>query len=163
MRSSAARTDAVNARMSPPADLEREFGQDRGEDRLGEDGVRREEEHERHLVRDDTAGDGTADDDRGAEEQSGVRVEQRAPTREPQQPPEPGVAAEPARPQGEAALAGREAEDPDEGDDAAGPGDREQQPFGVGEPQRRIGTGHDPEDDQAPRPSPRCCRSVPRR
>ena len=50
-------------------------------ERLGEHGVGPEEEHPRHLVGDDAALDGGADDDRAAEEDAGAGVEHDAPAR----------------------------------------------------------------------------------
>ena len=80
MLSSDHRTDRANADGS--SGLTGEVGEDRGVHRLGEDRVRREEEHERHLVRDGAALHAVADDDRGAEQQADHRVLEHRPPRQ---------------------------------------------------------------------------------
>ena len=127
MLSSARRTDSANASRSPARRLARDLGEDRGVDRLCEHGVRSEEEHERGLVRDHTARHRVADHERGAEQHAGAGVQEHAPERELQQPAHRRIPARAARPQPEPGPPAGDESDADEGDDAAGARDREQQ------------------------------------
>ncbi len=71
-------------------------------DRLGEDGVGREEEHPGDLVGDDATFHGGAGDDCGPEEQPAGAVEDHAPPRVAEDDPHPRVAARQAGPEPEA-------------------------------------------------------------
>ena len=90
----------------------------------------REEEHERGLVRDDTARDRVADHQHRGHEQALTGVEEHAPEREPQHlAAARRIAHRPPRPEAEARAPARDEQHADEREHAAGSGDREQQPL----------------------------------
>ena len=129
MRSSAARTDAVNARMSPPATSSASSG------RIA---VRIGWARMAYGARKNTNATWYATTPPATEPPTMIAAPRSSPVFALSSAPQPESRSNRPSPawrpsqrgrKREAALAGREAEDPDEGDDTAGPRDREQQPF----------------------------------
>ena len=126
MRSSAQRIDRANASRSPLAASRDISGRIAVCIGCARHGVRREEEHERDLVRDDAAGHAVA---RRRSPRPATCPRPSAatrPTPRAGQPRERGVTPVPTRAHREAGPARRDHEDADVGDDTAGARDREQ-------------------------------------
>ena len=158
IRSSAAPESSCEDVVCRPARRHRRApGAPSCQDGLREYRVGREEEDVRNLVRHDTAGDELPTTMAAPSRIAGVRVQQRAPGRQPQQAGDRRVARRPAWPEREAVAPRRPISTPTKAMTPPVPAITEQHALAGREIERRLRARRRPGTRTVPRPSRWCC------